>query len=181
MDGLVSETNEERAVNIMVELLQDGKQSKDVQLSILTALGELGRKTQVPVTPLIEKLKHKDPQIRVRAIETLAKTKNKEASTVLVKMLNEETDKYPIIWALGEIRDEEAIPALNRFAASEDKLLSYNARLALAKIRTDETGVHTDPDKSDKKSLLEISRMVFKKYREVMMALFQKMAHMRRA
>ena len=181
MDGLVSKTNEKRAVTIMVELLQDGKESKDVQLSLLTALGELGRKTQVPVTPLIEKLKDKDPQIRVRVIETLARTKNKETSTALVKMLNDETDKYPIIWALGEIGDQEAIPALNRFAASEDKNLSYNARQALAKIRTDETGVHSDPDQSDTKSLLEIGRMVFRKYREVMMALFQKMAHIRRA
>jgi HEAT repeat protein len=53
----------------------------------------------------------------------------------LVQLLEKETNKYPIIWALGEIGDKSAVPALNRLLASGDKYMRYNANKALSKIR----------------------------------------------
>ncbi len=134
MGPFVSKENEKKAVTIMVELLRSGKGSKDAKLSILKALGELGKRTEVPAAPLIEKLKDKDPHVRHWATEALGKTKNKKALPALVKLLEQQTDKYPVIWALGEIGDQGAIPHLDQLLASEDKYVTYNAYRALAKI-----------------------------------------------
>ena len=134
----VSKDNEEKAVTIMVELLRSGNGSKDAKLNILKALGELGKRTEIPADPLIEKLKDKDPDVRHLAIEALGKTKNKKALPALVKLLEQQTDKYPVIWAIGEIGDQGAIPHLGQLLASEDKYVTYNAYRALAKIGTSE-------------------------------------------
>ena len=126
---------EKKAVKTMVALLGGGKESEDIQLSILTAMGELGKKTEVPVSPLIETLKSGDPRIRLQAVESLGKIKDKKAVPALIQLLGTEANTYPVIWALGEIGDKSAIPALNRLLASEDKYIKYNANKALAKIR----------------------------------------------
>ncbi|MDY6839203.1 MAG: tetratricopeptide repeat protein [Thermodesulfobacteriota bacterium] len=138
MGPLVSRDNEKKAVTIMVALLRNGMESKEATLSLLNALAELGQRTEVPAAALIEKLKHKDPQIRHSAVEVLGKTKSREALPALVELLEQETEKYPIIWAIGEIGDQETIPQLDHLLASEDKYLTYNAYRALAKIGTDE-------------------------------------------
>jgi tetratricopeptide (TPR) repeat protein len=136
MGPLARRENEEKAVSIMVEVLRQGHGAKDVKLSILKALGDLGKRTEVPAAPLIEKLKHKDPHVRHCAIEALGKTKSKEALPTLVKLLEQQTDRYPVIWALGEIGDYGAIPYLDQLLAGEDKYVTYNAYRALAKIGT---------------------------------------------
>ena len=88
----------------------------------------------VPVSPVIEKLKEENPRVRLQAVESLGKIKNPKAAPALVQLLENETDKYPIIWALGEIRDRNAVPGLNQLLSSEDKYVRYNATKALAKI-----------------------------------------------
>lgn len=182
INGLLSKTNETKAVTMMVALLQEGNVSKDLQLNVLTALGELGTRTQIPVSALIEKLKDQDPQIRTQAIEALAKTNNKAASAALVRLLDEKTDKYPIIWALGEIGDPDSIPVLDRLSASEDKYVRYNALKALAKIGIEQPEIDSNhSDNSDTRGLLEIGRMAFKKYQHAMMAVFQKIRGFKRA
>ena len=138
MGPLVSRDNEKKAVTIMVALLRNGMESKEATLSLLNALAELGQRTEVPAAALIEKLKDKDPQIRHSAVEVLGKTKSREALPALVELLEQETEKYPVIWAIGEIGDQETIPQLDHLLASEDKYLTYNAYRALAKIGTDE-------------------------------------------
>jgi HEAT repeat protein len=130
-DGIM----EKRAVDIMVEQLKRGKESEDIQLSILSALGNLGRRVTVPVAVLVERLDDKNPEIRLQAVESLGKIGNKEAVPALVDLLEKEPNKYPIIWALGEIGDRSAVPALNKLLSSEDKYLKYNANKALGKIR----------------------------------------------
>jgi len=126
---------EKKAVSIMVESLSGAKTSEDIQLSILKAMGELGKRTEVPVSPLIEGLKDGNPQIRLQAVESLGKIKNERSVPALIQLLKSETDKYPVIWALGEIGDKSAVPALNRLLASRDKYVRYNANKALSKIR----------------------------------------------
>jgi HEAT repeat protein len=175
MGGLVNRVNEKRAVSLMAELLRRGKESKDVQLSIVKALGELGKRTEVPISPLLEKLKDKDPYMRAQAAEAIAKTKNEKASTALIKVLEEETDKYPIIWALGELGDQGAVPALNRLLASEDKYLKYNAFRALSKIETDE--IEHD---SDKMGLLDFGKIAYQKYQHVMLGALQRIIGLKR-
>ena len=126
---------EKKAVSIMVESLNDGKTSENIELSILKAMGELGKRTEIPVSPLIKRLKDGNPHIRLQAVESLGKIKNKRSVPALIQLLKSETNKYPIIWALGEIGDKSAVPALNRLLASGDKYVRYNANKALSKIR----------------------------------------------
>jgi len=130
-DGIM----EKRAVDIMVTQLRKGKESEDIQLVILGALGSLGRRVTVPVGVLIERLDDENAKIRLQAVESLGKIGNKEAVPALVGLLETEPDKYPIIWALGEIGDKSAVPALNKLLTSEDKYLKYNAKNALGKIQ----------------------------------------------
>lgn len=126
---------EKKAVTILVEMLNKGKESEDIHLSILKTLGDLGMRTEVPIEPLIDKLKDENPRIRLRAVESLGKIRNEKAVSALLQLLEEEPNKYPIIWSLGQIGDKRAIPALNTLLSSEDKFLQYNARKALKKIR----------------------------------------------
>lgn len=182
MDSLVNMANEKRAAAILVELLSSGKESKDMELTILKTLGALSKTTEVPVAPLIERLKAKDLRIRAQAIEALGKTRNAKASTPLVKLLEEEKEKYAIIWALGEIEDPGAIPALNRLLASEDDYVRYNASRALAKIRTEEVeGNSGTSNNSNTKGLIDIGKIAFSKYQDMMMIVFQKVAGLKRA
>ncbi len=175
INGFLRKGNETKAVNMMTALLQKGNESKDVQLNILAALGELGKRRQIPVSALIEKLKDQDPQIRTQAIEALAKTNNKAASAALLGLLDEKKDKYPIIWALGEIGDQGSIAALDRLLASEDKYVRYNARKALAKIGVDEAEIDSNRlGNSNEKGLLEIGRMAFRRYQRAMMIVFER-------
>jgi len=175
IDGFLSKGNETEAVYIMTELLQKGNESKDVELTILAALGELGKRRQIPVSALIEKLKDKDPRIRTQAVEALAKTNNGDASAALARLLDEKTDKYPIIWALGEIGDQVSVAVLDRLLASEDKYVRYNARKALARIGLDEEGIDSNHSgNSNEKGLLEIGRMGFRRYQHAMMIVFEK-------
>jgi len=135
VEPFLNRSMEERAVAIIAELLRGGGESEDIQVSILKAMGELGKRIQVPVSPLIEKLKERNSRIRLQAVESLGKIKNKEAVPALVQLLEEERNNYPIIWALGEIGDKSALPALNRLLATGDKYARYNANKALRKIR----------------------------------------------
>jgi hypothetical protein len=179
VSSLVDARHKEEAVRIMMELLCSGDESKDMQLNILTALGELGREVEAPSLPLIEKLKDKDPEIRNEVISTLAKLKARRASKALVDLLEEETEKYPIIWALGEIGGSDAVPILNRLLASDDKYLKYNAHQALAKIA--KTEGENDPANLKAKDLPAISKMAFRKYQHAMMIVFEKMRGVKKA
>jgi HEAT repeat protein len=179
VEFLMSRANEEKAAGVMIALLRSGKESKETQLSLINALGRLGKEAEPPVVALIEELKDPDHDIRDKAVEALGKTKNRKASAPLVKLLNEETDKNPIIWALGEIGDPKAIPALNPLLDSEDKYVRFNARKALAKIGTGqvEGSSQTKIEGTlERKGPLEYLKMAFDKYQDAMSAIFHKIA-----
>ncbi len=175
IDGLFGRGNEKKAVAILAELLRGGKESKDMQLDILKALGWLGHRTEVPVEALIEKLQDKDRRIRLQAAVALGQTKNKAATTALVELVVEEADKYPIVWALGEIGASSAVPTLNGLLVSEDEYVRYNASKALAKIGTDKA----EKGNSNTKVMLDFGKSVLRKYRKTMMVVFQKIAGLR--
>ena len=134
MPLLLSRSNEEKAVTIMVALLRSERETKDTQASILRALGRLGKKTKVPVSPLIEKLRDEDSSVCREAIAALAQIKSKEGLPALLKLMDDERNKYAVIWALGEIGDPTAIPILSRLLANGDDYEKYNARKALEKM-----------------------------------------------
>jgi len=172
MTGFASNANEEKAVAVMVTLLRSGEEPKNTRLSIIRALGELGKRWEAPVDALVERLEDEDPLTRTQVIEALGKTKNKKALTALLKLLRENKDNYAIIWALGEIGDQRAVPALNGLLSSENKCVRYNAYRALARMgapQPEENGSSTT-------GVFDIGRTVFRKYRDIMVIVFQRLA-----
>lgn len=130
----VGRANEKQAALILLELLKEEKEPREVQLSVMRALTRLNDDMEVSMLPLLEKLDHQDRGIRFQAVETLAKLKTKGALDALVELLHEENNKLPIIWALGEIGSQEATPTLNDLLESDDQYVRYNAHQALVKI-----------------------------------------------
>jgi HEAT repeat protein len=171
----------EKAVAIMVGLLREGKETKDTERLIVRTLGQLSRRTEVSMGPLIQMLEDKDPRMRGEVLEALGRSKSKQAVTALLKMLDEEMPNYCLIWAIGEIGDQRAVPYLNRLLMSEDEYVRYNAYQALAKIGEEQGEVKSDKTNSDTRSLLDVGRAAFKKYQDAMMAVFQKIAGVKRA
>lgn len=135
MPFLLNRNNEAEAVNMMVNLLHgDERETVDTQVSILKALARLGKKTKVPASVLIEKLRDEDPVVCREAVAALAQTKSREGLPALLELMDEERNKYAVIWALGEIGDPSAIPVLSRLLVNGDEYEKYNARKALEKI-----------------------------------------------
>jgi HEAT repeat protein len=183
MDFLVSRGNEEKAVNVLLGLLAGGKESKDVELGIIRALGQLGQRTEVPWGVVIERLQDKDRRVRDEAIQVLGKTRNNKAATALLGLLEEEPRDYSIIWALGEIGTSKAIPTLNRLMTDEDPYARYNAYKALEKIGSGQAEDHVPnmtENSSHNASLLDAMRIGFDRYKDAMIFLFQKIAGLKR-
>jgi HEAT repeat protein len=175
---------EKKAVAIMIRSLSSRTEPRDIDMNILKALGELGKRTEVPVAPLAERLKDKDPLSRALAAEALGKMKKSEAVPLLLELLDKETNKHPLIWALGEIRAPQAVPLLNRFLVSEDKYLRFNAYRALAKIGNASQKVEdkkVEDNESSTKGLSDLGKTAFRKYRDMMIVVFRKMAGLKNA
>ncbi|MBW2109289.1 MAG: HEAT repeat domain-containing protein [Deltaproteobacteria bacterium] len=180
-DGLVSQESREKAVRVMGNLLGSRKESREIQIALIKALGQLGRTMPVPVDVLRGFLKEKDTQLRMLAVEALGKAKDKGAVPVLLTLLEQEKEPYPIIWALGEIGATQAVPNLNRLLGSDEKYIRFNAYKALAKI-----GKNQGQAGSENKTLHSHTtssrptppwlKTAFEQYQRVMAALFRKMA-----
>lgn len=174
--------NDQKAVNVMLRLLQRGKESGDVEARILRALGRLSKRCDVPVSPLIERISHHDPVVRIRAVEAVATAKAREASAVLIRQLQGNKNKYVVIWALGEIGDKGAIPALSALLNDEDEHVQYNARKALEKIevpKQDNEANH--PSLAKCFGMLEwLATTVNQEYQTAMIGVFRKIEDFRK-
>jgi HEAT repeat protein len=178
VDTFVNRKNEEKAIAIMVKLLRSGKESKDIEISILKALENLSKKRVVPTSPLIEKLTDEDSRVRAKAIEAVAKAKAKEASPLLVKQLEGDQNKYVLIWALGEIGDKSAVPALNGLLRNQDENVQYIARKALEKI---DMSVEGEEEAAPRKTSDIFGRFAAfnKEYQKVMISVFRRIQAIR--
>jgi len=175
MDFLVSRGNEEKAVNVLLNLLAAGKESKDVEVAIIKALGQLGQRKDVAWGAVVERLQDKDRGVRAVAIEVLGKTRNNKAATALLELLEKESDDYGVIWALGEIGTSEAVPTLNRLMTNEDPYTRYNAYKALEKIGKSQVEEDSDfkSPNLDTTGVLDGGRAAFQKYQDAMISVFK--------
>ena len=133
-EPFIETTRAKRAAITITQLLQEGDENREMQLSMLAAIEKLAHCVQVPARGVIEKLDHEDAGVRAKAVQVLAGIDGEEVTPALLKALQREKHNYSVIWALGERGDDRAIPELNRLLASEDQYVSYNAYRALEKI-----------------------------------------------
>lgn len=119
-----------RALETLIVLLQDRVPAvRDEAGAAITAIGEPS------IPPLLEALKHKEWNIRLRAVEALALLKPRSAVDPLLMLMNQDPDtavRQDAARALGEIGDTRAVESL--MAALNLKSLKPQAITALGKI-----------------------------------------------
>ena len=134
----------ERSIDELIELLND----KD-DFVVEDAVGELELRADESLDPLIDALSSRKKQIRLHAATLLgAKLVRREASTALSRMgepaveplietLNDEDWRVrgAAAWALGNLDDERAIPALEKLLDDESGYVKQGAQSAIASIK----------------------------------------------
>ncbi len=119
-----------RAVAPLVDAVDLGSSDKTIirgNLKIADALGTLGDKSAVPV---LEKMLHtRDDLLKVHAVEALGKIKDPASVPELTAIVNDEgTAPLVVKWAiiaLGDMRAQEAIPALTKALVMERQGISF--------------------------------------------------------
>ncbi len=127
----LGEDEEEDAVPLLIKLLNKD-QPKEIRLSTIEALGKIGEDSSVD--PLVGVLRDKDPEIRIAVVEELGRIKDTKAVQPLIDVLEDKDIQLFVIWSLGNIGDNSAVPALMKLLDSEDKYVRYNAAQALKEI-----------------------------------------------
>jgi HEAT repeat protein len=118
-----------RAVPKLAELLKD--ENEEVRIFSTVMLGDIGSRDAV--APLIESLHDPDPNVRHGAAETLGRIGDHAALIPLTDLLKEDFwQQYPAIVALGEMRDNRAVPYLLNLL--RDEMLAGTVIEALGKI-----------------------------------------------
>ena len=90
--------------------------------------------------PLLQLVNHESPNVRHRVAWILGKTKNPRAFEAILKLTEDPDDRvaYDAIMALGELKDERAVPHLFRLInenLDHPEDLDGAAVMALAKLR----------------------------------------------
>lgn len=86
------------------------------------------------IDSLIEALKCNDVMKRVYAAYALGEIRERKALQPLIEMLNEKRGIVPVIWALGEIGDERAIPHLALLMNDDDPEIRESVVQSISKI-----------------------------------------------
>ncbi|HEX5832547.1 MAG TPA: HEAT repeat domain-containing protein [Pyrinomonadaceae bacterium] len=106
-------------------------------LSLLnSALQVLASSNVDTLSPLLELLEGRDPDLRMQAALALGEQRDTRATGALAKALNDEDTnvRYHAIEALGKLKAADAVDALAEIAESRDFFLAFAALDALAKI-----------------------------------------------
>lgn len=127
----LGEKKEKSAVPALIKLLTSDQRG-ETKLSVIGALGKIREGSSV--NSLVAALNEDDIKIKIAAIEALGKIKDPHAVQPLLNTLSDTGTRLFAIWALGNIGDKGAIPALTKLLGDDDKYVRYNASNALKKI-----------------------------------------------
>lgn len=130
----LGENKEEDAVPLLIQLLRQD-QSKEIRIDAIEALGKIGSiDKNSHVDALIGILRENDTEMLTTAVEALGKIKDPKAVKPLVNFLDNRNIRFIAIWALGNIGDKGAVPALTGLLNSDDKYVRHNSTQALKQI-----------------------------------------------
>ena len=127
----LGENKEKLAVPMLIQLLNND-QPKETRLNAIEALGKI--EEAISVEALVALLNEEDKEIKMAACDALGMIKNAKAAGHLIRILQDEDIRLTAIWALGNIGDKNAVPALTTLLDDKDKYVSSNAAKALKKI-----------------------------------------------
>ena len=122
---------DEQSVSPLIELLKE-EQLRQNKIAALEALGKIGNTKATDA--LISYLEEDDDEIKKIAAEALGKKSDPRSVAALIKVLHNKDVQIVAIWALGNIGDKAAIPALTRLLDDKDKHVRYNTVQSLKKI-----------------------------------------------
>jgi len=127
----LGENKNKLAVPMLIEFLNND-QPKETRLKAVEALGKIGEDSSVDV--LLSALKEDNYNIKTAAIEAIGKIKDPRAVKLIIDMLDFRETRYTALWAIGNIGDESAVPALTKLLNHSDQYVRYNASQSLKKI-----------------------------------------------
>ena len=127
----LGKNREKLAAPMLIELLNND-QPKEIRLNAIEALGKIEEDSSVEA--LVALLNEEDKEIKMAACDALGMIKNAKAAGHLIRILQDEDIRLTAIWALGNIGDKNAVPALTTLLDDKDKYVSSNAAKALKKI-----------------------------------------------
>lgn len=117
--------NIQQAVQPLIVALQEDEDVK-VRTAAAYGLGLLG--DNHAVEPLVNKLadQNEDPQVRGQAAEALSDIRDNRAVTPLIAALRDTSVevRFWAVFALGQLGDRQALPELERLAATDEAILS---------------------------------------------------------
>lgn len=181
-DKLLNRTNAQQAVELMIELFHDCEKCTELQLNILSALGALTPHVELPTSLWGAAVKHNDARVCARAVEIAAKARNHDAVPILIECVENNTldsnNKYAAIWALGEIRGQEAVSCLKRLLKNDDEYIHYNAYQALAKIAKNEAS-SGGSERTGKHPVLGLGETTLNGYKLAMAGIFKKIVSLK--
>lgn len=122
----------EEAVPVLLDLLTRGNSPQTIRLDIIEALGNIQDKRATDV--LLSLLKDGNQDIRLSALNSLGQIKDPKSVGPIIKLLDQPQMVSPAIRALGDIRQEEAVPKLTALLTHPDESVRYQSRLALKRI-----------------------------------------------
>ena len=127
----LGENKEKLAVPMLIQLLNND-QPKETRLNAIEALGKI--EEAISVEALVALLNEEDKEIKMAACDALGIIKNAKAVGHLIRILQDKDVRLTAIWALGNIGDKNAVPALTKLLDHQDKYIRYNVSQSLKKI-----------------------------------------------
>jgi bilin biosynthesis protein len=120
-----------KAVPHLIDLA-DSDQPKVIRLNAIMALGKIGEASAAEA--LIRCLDEGDIEIRTAAVCALGQMKDPKGVEPRLGVIHDQRLQLTVIWALGNMGEEAAVPVLTGLLASDDRFVRYNAGRALKKI-----------------------------------------------
>lgn len=120
----LGELDAKQAIQPLISALLEDK-DVEVRVAAAYALGLLG--DEYAVQPLVSTLsnQHQDPRVRGMAAEALSDLKDRRAVTPLIVALKDLSVevRFWSVFALGELGDPQALPELERLAATDEAIM----------------------------------------------------------
>lgn len=120
------------ALPLLERLAKDPAADAQTRRLAVAALGDVGASASFDV--LASLLDDPDPGLVEAAAVALGRLRDGRAVGPLVRVAREKRARLAVLWSLGAIGDERAVPLLDLEAADPDVYVAYNARQALKRI-----------------------------------------------
>lgn len=144
----IARINQKPSGRRLLRALITNRGRTDVQIAIVTALGDMRQNARDLVPAILQLLRSPSPFIREAAVEALWKIGDRNVSKYLVKLLKTETEivvKLTLCTVLPDFRDPAAMPLLQKLARKADEPADVRGQAQEAYDKMEEMGFIPPP------------------------------------